>query len=167
VVVAVRIEDRGSFRAAADKLKSMDKSLARELTFVLRKQVQPLIVEQRAAVRALPVKGRSGSTGLRNKVARSVRLKAAVSRQPNLRIITAMAESKLAFAPRGLDTEFSGWRAPLFGDRHRWYQHKMRGPSWFMGPAERSQPRIQAAVIKTLNSTAEDIAAAAAAYRGR
>lgn len=173
MVVAVRIEDKGSFRAAAAALKGMDKSLSRELTYVLRKQVQPLMAEQRSAVRALPVSGVSGSTGLRRKVARGVRAKVAVSRMPKLRIITAMPNDggkngglSMAWAPRGLESSFGGWRAPLYGNKHRWFPHSMKGPSWFIQPAVRKQPYLQNQVIKTLNATAIDIARTASALRG-
>ncbi len=160
------MEDRGAFRAASQQLKEMDKSLARELAFVLRKQAQPIVAAQRNAARGIPVTGVSGSTGLRRKVGGGVRVKVRAVRRPDMRIVTTMRDSKLAFAPRGLDTEFSGWRAPLFGDHRRWYQHRMSGPSWFMGPAAQAQPKLRAEIVKTLNSTAEEIARKASALRG-
>lgn len=166
MVLVVRLEDKGAFRSAAAQLKSMDKSLTRDLQLVLRREVQPVMAKQRALVRSMPVKGLSGSSGLRRAAARSVKLKLAAVSKPQMRIVTTMSDAALAFAPRGLDTRFRGWRAPLFGNRHSWHQHKMTGPSWFIGPASEAQPRVQIAVIRTLNSTAEEISTKATRLRG-
>lgn len=67
----------------------------------------------------------------------------------------------LAMLPRGLDTSFGGWRSPYFGNRHHWVHHNTHGPSWFMGPAQDEQMDLRKKLIKVLNMSAAEVAAAA------
>lgn len=151
---------QGNINRAVGKLRATDKTLPTKLTALIRRHATRTMQKQKATLAGLPVSHVSGTTGLRRKVAAGVRLRGGVGPQARLRIITTVPENRLGFAPRGLDTEFSGWRAPLFGDKHKWYPHEMTGPSWFMGPAQQSQPAIQEQIVRLLNMTADEIVAA-------
>lgn len=148
---------QGNIDRLVSRLRAQDKTLPRQLTALIHKQARRILQKQRATLYGLPVKGKSGSSGLRAKVGAGLRLRGGTGSQARLRIVTTVPSSDLGFAPRGLDTEFSGWRAPLFGNKHHWYHHSMSGPSWFIGPAQQAQEPIRVQIVRLLNLTAEEI----------
>ena len=158
-MIGVKVQlTQGNINRVVSNLRATDKTLPRKLTALIHKQARRVIQKQKATLHGLPVSHVSGSTGLRRKVAGGVRLRGGTGRSARLRIITSVPDNSLGFAPRGLDTRFGGWRAPLFGDKHKWYQHNMSGPSWFIGPAEKAQAPLQAQIVRLLNLTADQIA---------
>jgi hypothetical protein len=152
---------QGNINRVVSRLRATDKTLPAKLSNLIRRQATRVMQKQKATLAGLPVSHVSGTTGLRRKVSAGVRLRGGVGPQARLRIVTTVPDNRLGFAPRGLDTQFSGWRAPLFGDKHKWYHHEMSGPSWFMGPAEQAQPFIRQQIVKVLNMTAKDLAQSA------
>lgn len=149
---------QGNIDRKVAQLRSVDKTLPRKLTTLIHAQTRRTVQKQKATLAGLPVSGVSGSTGLRGKVASGVRIRGGVGRQAKVRIVTHVPSAGLAFAPRGLDTTFSGWRAPLFGNKSKWYHHAMSGPSWFIGPAQQAQKPLQEQIVRLLNLTADEIA---------
>lgn len=161
-MIGVKVQlTQGNINRVVSNLRATDKTLPRKLTALIHKQARRVIQKQKATLHGLPVSHASGSTGLRRKVAGGVRLRGGAGRNARLRIITSVPDNSLGFAPRGLDTQFGGWRAPLFfhpPKKKIWYQHNMSGPSWFIGPAEKAQAPLQAQIVRLLNLTADQIA---------
>lgn len=156
--VGIKVQlTQGNINRLVSNLRAQDKTLPSKLTILIRKQATRTMQKQKGVLRGLPVSHVSGSTNLRAKVAAGVRLRGGLGRQAKLRIVTTVPDNALGFAPRGLDTRFGGWRAPLFGDKHKWYQHNMTGPSWFMEPAEKAQEPLQVQIVRLLNLTADQI----------
>lgn len=157
--VSLKVEGEETLRAAANRLRVADEKLPAGLRKLIREAARTITKEQKSRVRSMSVKGSAGSTGLRRTVARGVtfqlRTGGSGGKGAIARIRTKMP-SNLAFAPRGFDTSFSGWRAPLFGDRSRWYRHG-GSDRWFMGPTETNGPKVQADIVKLLNATVEEI----------
>lgn len=159
----VDVSEPNGLREAADRLRREDKSLPGELRNVLRKVVRPIVAEQKSNIRSLSV-GQSSSTGLRRMIASGVKLRVRTGRgrgktSPGIRILTSVPGTRgLAALPRGMDTYFGGWRAPLFGNRSQWYHHQMSGGSWFMGPPTKHRARIEAEIKNVLAMSAEGIA---------
>lgn len=148
---------QGNINRVVSRLRATDKTLPTKLSNLIRRQATRVMQKQKSTLAGLPVSHVSGTTGLRRKVASGVRLRGGVGPKARLRIVTTVPDNRLGFAPRGLDTNFGGWRAPLFGDKHNWYHHSMSGPSWFIGPAEQAQPFIRQQIVKLLNMTANDL----------
>lgn len=160
-------------KAAADALRKVDKSLPGKMRYLIEKDVRPIIAEEKAGLRGLNTSGVSGHTGLRRKLAVGVGVKVRSGsgrrgRPAAIRIVTKVPDRSLAMLPRGLDAEFGGWRAPLFGNKEYWYHHETRsGYSWFMGPPQKHGHELYTKINKILQSSAEEIARAAIRARTR
>lgn len=169
----VQVVTPESIRAAAAQLRAVDKKLPGELRKLLRRVAQPIMKEQRKNIRQMPVKGDKGTRGLRRNIARGVRLKLRTTRHPAMRIETHTPfpdeRNEGGMLPRGLDTFFKGFKAPLYGQSGPMYHHSGNGPSWFMGPPSREQDNAEKQIRKLLAMSAEEIrvAAAKAATRRR
>jgi|SRR5690606_2020806 len=169
----VRINDAEQLRAVADALRDVDEKLPNELRYLLRRIARPLMKEQRKAIKRLPGDGGRGIP-LRATIAKGLKLTVRTGRGrrgwgPMYRIRTTVPGSRkkpnLVMLPRGLDTEFNGWRSPYFGDRSNWVHHNTHGPSWFMGPAQNEYPKMRRKLTELLQSSADEIARAAKAAR--
>lgn len=164
-------------KAAADKLRAVDKRLPGELRKLLRDVARPIMQEQKKTVRPFDDPTTTGSEDLSRAVARGVKLKLRTGRGKrgrgaSMRIITSMDSTggksgnlSMAWAPRALDTAFDGWRAPVFYDgtgAKVWEKHSMAGePSWFMGPASRRQKETRMKISQLLKASASEIQRAA------
>ncbi|MFH8405576.1 hypothetical protein ACH4FX_12485 [Streptomyces sp. NPDC018019] len=107
-------------------------------------------------VRSIPAAGRSGSTGLRQRVARGVRVQQ--TGRAALRVVATMARPDEESLPLGLDSP-SGWRHPVFGHRDRWVTQRTRG-SWFRDEIAAGGDEVQRRLHAALERAAQTIAAA-------
>jgi len=115
------------FRRVADALREIDASFPGKLRRELRKAMTPVLRDVRQAALSLPA--RSGQhSGLRQRLARGVAVRASVGRRSAVRIVTRMAEPDQAALPRGEDSGAHGFRHPVFG--HNPWVHQAGG-SWF------------------------------------
>lgn len=161
----VQIIDPMAVKAAADALRKVDKDLPGRVRLLLRRVAQPIMKDQRKAIRRMPVKGTSGSTGLRREIGRNIRLQLRTGKQPRMRIRTFIERKKGGILPRGLDTFFGGFRG---GPKSHPHHQTGYGPSWFIGPPAQHQAMAEREVRKILIMSANQIRqAAAGARRGR
>jgi hypothetical protein len=159
------VVDVAAFTAAANALRQVDKKLPGRMRLLLRRIAQPIMREQRKLIRRMPVKGTSGTTGLRKEIARGVRLRLRTGKSPIMRIMTSIVRKKGGILPRGLDTFFPDFRG---GPKNNFHMQNGYGTSWFMGPPADAQRDAENQVRKVLSMTATEIANATAnASRGR
>lgn len=117
------------FERVARRLASIDIELKKRFVQDLKDGAKPAIELAQRNVRAMPVKGTSGSTGLRRRVARGVGSRATFTGgNPGIRVTTRMDKPSEAIIPRGLDRQ-RGWRHPVYGNREVWVRQP--GGSWF------------------------------------
>lgn len=165
MTLGVQIIDPTEIRAAANALRKVDKKLPGRMRLLLRRVAQPIMRDQRKAIRSMPVKGTSGTTGLRKEIGRNVRLQLRTGRQPRMRIRTFIQRRKGGILPRGLDTFFGGFRG---GPKSYPHHQTGYGPSWFVGPPADHQRMAEREVRKILKMSAKEIQrATAGASRGR
>ena len=107
----------------------------------------------RTRVRRMPVRGRSGHTGLRRRVAQSVRV---IDVPRGVRITTVMAQRDEDIIPRGMNRP-SGWRHPVFGQRAVWVRQRPMRAGWFSDSMDRDH-EIAVALDDTLEDSADRIA---------
>jgi hypothetical protein len=182
----VHLQIRGSarFRQAATQLRQAGRvDLRREMVSRMRAAGREVLDDQRAEVRRLPVSGerfyRSGarrevgadgrvrqvpvryrrdtrSTGLRNRVARSLSLEVKTGGTPRVRFVAKpekmpAGQQKL---PRHLDNP-RGWRHPVFGNTEMWVGQ--RGGSWFWPPIKRGIRLFRQRLDEAITATVEKI----------
>lgn len=154
---AVSVSLGDEWRRVAIALREVDRDLPKKLRKDLLSAVKPAVQEAKDRVRALPVAGH-GSTGLRRRVARGVRILPAVGKNPAVRVVTYMDQPDEANLPRYLDSA-AGWRHPVFGNRHNWVRQSTGG-SWFRETMADHRPQIERDLQHVLDDAAETIAAA-------
>ncbi|MFG3418746.1 hypothetical protein [Micromonospora sp. NPDC048063] len=177
----LKVQGSARFRAAAQQLRQAGRvGLRREMVKEMRAAGREIIADQRAEVRRLDVTGqrfhRSGtkrqvgadgrvrqvrvpyrrntrSTGLRDRVARSLALEVKTSGAPRVRFVSKREKMPAGQEnlPRHLDNP-KGWRHPVFGNREMWVAQ--RGGSWFWPPIKKKirvfRERLDQAVTRTV-----------------
>lgn len=154
---AINVSLGNEFRRVAIALRDVDRDLPKKLRKDLQTAVKPAVQEAKSRVRALPVQGH-GHSGFRRRVARGVRIQAAVGKAPALRVVTFMQHPDEVNLPRYLDSA-SGWRHPVFGNRHNWVR-QTTGGSWFRETMVEHRPQIERDLQQVLDDAAETIDAA-------
>lgn len=153
-----RVELGDEFRRVATSLRAVDGQMPTKLRKEMQDAVKPAVAQVKANARGIPVAGRSGSSGLRRRVASGVRIQAGVGNRASLRVITSMPEEDEAVIPGAMDSP-RGWRHPVFGHRDRWTtQHT--GGSWFKDTMAASDDEIQQRLQQVLERAAQTVAAA-------
>jgi hypothetical protein len=130
--VDIRVRDAGDLKAVAKQLRTVanGKELRKELTGGIRKVLNPLVPKVRAAYRAGPsTLGKANRRGgsLRSLLARSVRVEVRTSGKlagARIRADGRRMPDQMKAIPAYWEGERPRWRAPLFGDRDRWYPHQ-------------------------------------------
>ncbi|MFJ9848572.1 hypothetical protein [Streptomyces sp. NPDC101150] len=156
----IRLVVGEEFRRVVMALREMDASLPKELRKELRQAARPLAQRAKDRVRSIPTRGR-GHTGLRARVARGVGIRAAVGRNPAVKITTSMTNPDEAAIPRGLDSP-RGWRHPVFGNRNKWVSQHTYGP-WFMETMREGGDDIKRDVKQVMDEAANRVARAGGA----
>jgi hypothetical protein len=105
------------------KLRRMDdKEILRRFRKELRGVAAPFVPAVRGAIAGIPVKGTSGSTGLRQRLAKAVTLRVRTSGK-NAQVSILMSTGKMPDGQRSLPAMMEGtkvWRHPVFGDTDVW-----------------------------------------------
>lgn len=135
--VRVDVRTGPEWKRVADALAAQNATLADRFRSELRDAADQLASRAQAEVMKIPVHGVKHS-GLRARVARGVGTKITAS---GVQITTSMNERDEVNLPAYLDMQ-SGWRHPVFGNRHEWV-HQDTGGSWFRATIEHGQPMIQ------------------------
>lgn len=144
------------FRRVADALRVIDRTLPRKLRKDLRDAVKPLVQEAKAKVRAMPVAGHSGHTGLRRRVARGVSVRVGVGRNAHIRVVTRMSNPNEAIIPRGLDDPVRGWTHPTFGHAPIVRQHA--AGHWFVDTFKGGRDEMRDSIHRVLEDAAHFVA---------
>ena len=156
--VEFRIVSGPEFRTVANALREIDHTLPGKLRRDMKNSINPLVRRAQEKVRTMPVAGHSGHTGLRRRVARGVRMRAGVGRNPYFRIVTMMPKSNEAAIPRGLDDPVRGWHHPVFGRGPDVFQHG-RG-HWFVETFAHGEDEIRDGLHRVLEEAANTVARA-------
>lgn len=178
----IKVEGAARFREAARLCREADRAdLRRELVKGMRAAGREILDDQRAEVRGLPVRGErfyrygvkrvvgkdgstrqvraryrpnTRSTGLRDRVARSLALELKSTGRARVRFV-AKPEKMPADErnmPRNLDNP-KGWRHPVYGNTEMWVAQF--GGSWFWPPIKRKirvfRQRMDEAITATVN----------------
>jgi hypothetical protein len=133
--------------------REISKKFRREL----RATAAPIVPVVRASALAIPVKGTSGSTGLRKRLARSVKLTVRTAgRTAGVRI---QADPKwMPDHQKSLPQMMEGtkpFRHPVFGDRAVWRSQESH--PWFFPVVERLGPLSRAAAARVIRDITREI----------
>lgn len=142
------------WKRVADALAARNSRLGEEFRQALRSEADQLASRAQAEVMRIPVYTGQHS-GLRTRVARGVGSKIT---RTGVQITSSMNERDEANLPAYLDSQ-SGWRHPVFGNRHVWVR-QMTGGSWFRATIERGQPEIERRLEDIFQDAARVIARA-------
>lgn len=144
--------DSGDFRRINRHLRAAAPELRKRFRKEIREIVKPVVAAQRAKVNALPTHGKK-HTGLRRKVAATVRIEARYSGdRMGVRVRTegSRMPGDLRRIPKRMNR--GGWRHPVFGTS-RWVRQDVPA-GWFDDPAKDAAPRVQEQMNKTLRDWA-------------
>jgi hypothetical protein len=156
-----RIQIGNEFSRTSKALRAVDSTMPAKLRKELMDAVKPAVAQAKQKVRSIPAVGLSGSTGLRRRIARGVRIQASAGKSASLRVVATMPDYDERNLPLALDNPADGWRHPVFGNRHVWVpQHT--GAPWFVSTMEASDDDILRAVSAVLDRAAREVAAAGA-----
>jgi hypothetical protein len=133
-------------------LGAEDHTLPTRLHFTLHRAAEQRAELARQRVRHLPVRGRSGHTGLRERVAAGVRV---VGGLGFWRITTSMPSGQ-EIIPKGLDRK-QGWTHPVFGHDPTVRQRPFRS-GWFLDTFQDSQDEIASRLDDDLEDAADTVA---------
>lgn len=107
---------------SAELRRQGDREIKRKMSRQLRASAAPMVPAVRASIAAIPVKGTSGSTGLRQRLQKATRLKVRTTgREAQVTILVdpkRMPPGQMAL-PQAMEG-LKRWRHPVFGDRAVW-----------------------------------------------
>jgi hypothetical protein len=158
--VSASVRSSGAdLRAIADELRRMDGTRVKAL---FRKRLtdaaKPVVPRVRASVMAIPVKGTSGTTGLRARIAECVQVASWDSGPRQISVAVEVDAHKMPSGQRSLPAYMEGakprWRHPVYGRRENpadW-QAQSSHP-YFYGPAR----SFGQAAGRALEAALEDI----------
>lgn len=136
-VTRISVRTGPEWKRVADALAAQNSRLGDKFREDLRDAADSLAKRAEAEVMRIPTTTAQHS-GLRRRVAKGVGTKLTRS---GVQITTSMNERDEVNLPAYLDAQ-SGWRHPVFGNRHVWVRQDTGG-SWFRATIERGQPEIQ------------------------
>jgi hypothetical protein len=139
----VEIRDASDLKALAKQLREVEdgKALRKELTSGIRAVLRPLVPQVRAAYRANPrhrggrSRDRAQHGDLRDLLAKATRIEVALATRSRakgqeagarIRVDGRRMPDGMKALPAYYEGEKPRWRAPLFGDRDRWFQYQSR-----------------------------------------
>lgn len=152
--VRVTVRTGPEWKRVANALAQQNAQLGDKFVNDLRDAADGLAKRAEAEVMRIPATT-GQSSGLRRRVAKGVGTKITRS---GVQITTSMNERDEVNLPAYLDSQ-SGWRHPVFGNRHVWVRQDTGG-SWFRATIERGQPEIQQRLEEIFESAARAIARA-------
>jgi hypothetical protein len=161
------IRDAGDLKKLNKQLRQLadGKEIKKELTKGLRGVLQPIVPEVRAAYRAAPSHGhassseaRRGQPGLRQLLAKATRVEVRTAgRQAGARIRVdgRKMPDRMKSLPAYWEGEKPRWRAPVFGNRQAWVEHKPR--PLFYGIVQRHEVQARRAVDQVLDQVRQKL----------
>jgi hypothetical protein len=146
--------DAARIKRVAAALRRIDGSLPAELRQQLREAAAPLVSRAKARVRAVPARTQHRS-GLRRRIARGIRSEVASSRNPRVAVSVRMQDPAEKNIPGYIDRK-SGWRHPVFGNRHVWVRQETGG-SFFAETMREGKPDLDKRVRRVLDEAVKRI----------
>lgn len=110
-------------RTVSRKLRQVgDAEIKKQFRTELRAAAKPIVPAVRASIAAIPVKGTSGSTGLRRRLSRAVTLAVRTTGR-NAQVSILMSTGRMPDGQKSLPAMMEGtkpWRHPVFGNSDNW-----------------------------------------------
>lgn len=147
------------FQRVVEALRELDKTFPGKLRKGMQDAVKPVVNKAKANMLAMPVK-RGGGNDIRRKVARGIRVRAALgnaSKDARIRIITTVPDADMAAIPRGMNSP-KGWRHPVFGERSEWVVQHAARPGWFLDPMQLNREYVRDEIEKLVDEAAKKVA---------
>lgn len=149
--------DQHSQRQIADLYRKSKKvahgGLAKEMRKRLRHGVLPALRLAKTRARNLPSRGH-GTTGLRRRIARGIRIKVVLSRDARVQVVLPRKELTLPIHQQSLPgrgNRDGGWRHPVFG-RDVWVRQDMPGwRGWFDHAMVEAAPGVRRELLTVLD----------------
>lgn len=157
-MTSIRLRHGRDLARISRELRRMnDRELKRRFRRELRAAAAPMVPAVRASIAAIPVKGTSGSTGLRKRLQRATRLAVRTTgRSAMVRIL--VDPKRLPSGQKALAEEMEGtkrWRHPVFGDRGVWVTQQSH--PYFFRVVRPLGLRSRVAVNRVLDGITRDI----------
>lgn len=149
-----RVTTGPEWKRVADELLVQNKELGERFIREMRNSGDDLAKLAQNAVMRIPTHT-SQHSGLRLRIAKGVGTKITKS---GVTITASMNERDETNLPEYLDQQ-SGWRHPVFGNRHVWV-HQSTGGAWFSDTIERGRPVVENRLHEIYEDAAEKIARA-------
>jgi hypothetical protein len=153
------VSSGADLRVISKQLRRMnDKEITRRFRTELRAVAKPLVPVVKQAALEIPVKGESGSTGLRQRLSKAVHL---IVRTTGRRATVAiLADAKrMPNGQKALPAYMEGtkehWRHPVFGDDENWAEQDAH--PWFYPALKTLGVRGRAGIEAVVESITKDI----------
>lgn len=155
------------FRETVRAAREFDRDLGNSLRRRIREAAKPAVADARQEAKNLPTSGVAfgpvDSTGLRDTLARAIRLEIAAGKRRSGVFIRARKRhlpEELSWLGSASNRE-KGWKHPVFGrpanDPERWVRQSFSRPSWFEEAIARHSPQILAATERALRDAIDQI----------
>jgi hypothetical protein len=157
VSISVRASGQDLAEVSRKLRKAGDKEAARQFRTELRAAAAPLVPAVRASIAAIPVKGTSGSTGLRKSLQKAVTLRVRTSGK-NAQVSVLMSTAKMPSGHKALPAMMEGtkrWRHPVFGNEDVWVSQDAH--PYFFKVVRAGGPAAKAAVNRAVGNITRKI----------
>jgi hypothetical protein len=157
VSISVRASGQDLAEVSRKLRKAGNKGAARQFRTELRAAAAPFVPAVRASIAAIPVKGTSGSTGLRQRLSKAVTLRVRTSGK-NAQVSILMSTAKMPSGQRSLPAMMEGtkrWRHPVFGNEDVWVSQESH--PYFFKVVRAGGPAAKAAVNKVVGNITREI----------
>jgi len=145
-------------RQVSKELRRMnDKEITKRFRKELRAAAAPFVPAVRAAIDDIPVKGTSGSTGLRKRLKKDTKLPVRTVGK-NASVSIGLPGAGMPSGQRALPAAMEGtkkWRHPVFGDTDVWVQQEPH--PYFYRTVRPMGVAAKAAVNRVVNQITRDI----------
>ena len=154
----IRLHTGRDLARISRELRRMDDAeIKRRFRRELRAAGAPMVPAVRASIAAIPVKGTSGSTGLRRRLQRATRLMVRTSgRQAGVRVI--VDPKRMPDHQKSLPQMMEGvrpWRHPVYGNREVWRSQESH--AYFFPVVDRMGAASRVAANRVIKSIERDI----------
>jgi hypothetical protein len=157
VSISVRASGTDLATVSRKLRKAGDKEAAKQFRTELRAAAAPFVPAVRASIAAIPVKGTSGSTGLRKRLQKAVTLRVRTSGK-NAQVSILMSTAKMPSGQRSLPAMMEGtkrFRHPVFGNEDNWVGQQSH--PYFFPVMRAGGPAAKVAVNKVVGNITREI----------
>jgi hypothetical protein len=157
VSISVRASGQDLAEVSRKLRKAGNKGAARQFRTELRAAAAPFVPAVRASIAAIPVKGTSGSTGLRKSLQKAVTLRVRTTGK-NAQVSILMSTAKMADGHKALPAMMEGtkrWRHPVFGNEDVWVSQESH--PYFFPVVRKAGPAAKVAVNKVVGNITREI----------